>query len=1627
MPTTTAPPANPPVQQSNPQQIALALKQVIESVYTDGISAILKTTQSTDGTITGKFADGPQVYDFSISPDNKITYNEAEATGGRSDSYLIGYTMDSGLGLRGERLDAPVATPGQRTPKCEKGKRCGGACVQQGLACRQTLSPQASQSMVSIRSAIAKHPAVAKANAEASQKANQPTQPQATATSPQKEASSTVPFYQDSKYRSDLIKAGLTTAAVTAVVGGAIHTIQSDLDKSQVNFKDIRQPPGGIPDKETLDYYNTLKPGDLVRKAFTAPGWGARHHYGVYVGKDPKTGEHMMIETTNNLKSKDKTPTVQKNPLTRGVGENSTQYEKVPTENMYRKGAHKMTGDEVVKRAESMLGKTFAYKGFESNCESLARAIVEGKSYSAQGDGVSGFTNVVAGFVTDNASKVKVGKGEKGEGGIRLGSFVIRKTEYGKDKSRMTSAQIADYLNKQVAPRKDADSVSEEPSKASASSATGIADEFFNAAGIQSPKDYEASVELVAQKFPAMADAIRAEMYKKYLLMLFSSTAKGADKKKDSARLDADKGKPCGKGHIASNLKCSIGTSVAPASQALEFDPVFERKLQASGMNSHVVGNVLSGVLGGLTVAGLGAGAAIVTKDFKNASEAVPFDSIRQPPGGVPDEQTLKTYETFQPGDVIRKNFKVPGGAWQHYAIYTGKDPETKEGKVIEVGHSLKDGAIDMRVRTSSILNDADEESTDFEKVPDKELYPGGIKPFTPEEIVARAKAFNGQKFSYQGFESNCESFARGIVTGNPTATQRERITAFSNAVSMLTTEAALRVKRTKEGLALSDYNGNKERMTAAQMIQWLERDKENRRTDAADSPLLPLPSVYASAVEVLAQKFPALADNIRVDLYKRYFLAMFALSSPSERTDKADKGKPCGKGHIAAELKCRIGQTGSDLEKEKSSTTKSVAIDPKIAAIVAGAALIGMPAIAYASSVRSYRQGFAKSAEEIDGMSKEFESKIKKDAVDRTGKPENELTREDIYAVDRYASGSDKKRTFSVDPKKPYITFTVGGLNDHGEDGTGMAVTLKKTLGKDSIIPLTNKKVQITPEDTWLPMNDLLDDTLDPDGKGGSVERGFLARRGATNALKTLLGEKYPDVLKGIRESKNYTTVEPVARVAIRSLRDITMLSKNAIKNGENADAKDIAAQMLAFHKAYPDKPLRIVAHSGGGAAAAEAAEILNRKGVKTQVANIGTPFFGLTKLPPDQLITIASTGDYMMKLPAQNRVAVSDVTAHTWVGHAGSQGYGGSAEVKSALRQFLYGEKPSQKKTDDATDTPSVQKFVAALLKPAIRQVYSDVSQVANVELKGTGVTGIFSDSNGDVFQFEITSSGQLTYKAATRKDAEQDQCEKGMQCGSSCVPQGDQCNSGLSDSGQAIAQLAIKTLKTEELPSRLEVARAMGTATKGFLRNPVKALKEGVQREAAVREAIQAQTGVIVPSQTAILKKAGQKMTGFVKDLVKKNAEDGLVNTAGLAASIAGGAVAGPIGALAGDLGGALATRKAITDYKALQRARLKLADDEAFKSAGALSKLKILGAATLAELKSPAMQKRIEDDATGDVAGWAIGNASAVTLTAMGVNIPLKGAAVAIATVPSVVKAHRRIREGKSAAKKTRRKS
>jgi hypothetical protein len=224
--------------------------------------------------------------------------------------------------------------------------------------------------------------------------------------------------------------------------------------------------------------------------------------------------------------------------------------------------------------------------------------------------------------------------------------------------------------------------------------------------------------------------------------------------------------------------------------------------------------------------------------------------------------------------------------------------------------------------------------------------------------------------------------------------------------------------------------------------------------------------------------------------------------------------------------------------------------------------------------------------------------------------------------------------------------------------------------------------------------------------------------------------------------------------------------------------------------------------------------------------------------------------------------------------------------------------------------------------------------------------------------------------------------------------------------------------KTLITDELPSSKELIEVGQSAIGDFFKNPVQAVKDGIKREQSARDAYKLAFGKDAPTKMQVtgkaMKAAGKKLKSVLLT------EDMLVNSAGFLGSVAGGATAGPAGMLAGDLGGALAVRKIVELNKAANAAQSKLDHDAAFSSASAISKIKIKGKATLSEMKTSQMQQAIEKELVGDTAGWAIGNASAAALQPF-IGIPLKGAAVAIATVPTIVvpiatRAHELRRQG-----------
>ena len=123
-------------------KLSLAIKGLIESVFKDGIKSIVSFDIAPNNAISGQFrekASRGQVYDFTISPQGKISYVEAK-TSKRNDSR--------------SPFPAWVFHTDSTEPKCKVGKRCGNACVEKGLVCKEILPPKAKRSLPVVQKAV---------------------------------------------------------------------------------------------------------------------------------------------------------------------------------------------------------------------------------------------------------------------------------------------------------------------------------------------------------------------------------------------------------------------------------------------------------------------------------------------------------------------------------------------------------------------------------------------------------------------------------------------------------------------------------------------------------------------------------------------------------------------------------------------------------------------------------------------------------------------------------------------------------------------------------------------------------------------------------------------------------------------------------------------------------------------------------------------------------------------------------------------------------------------------------------------------------------------------------------------------------------------------------------------------------------------------------------------------------------------------------------------------------------------------------------------------------------------------------------------------------------------------------
>ena len=209
----------------------------------------------------------------------------------------------------------------------------------------------------------------------------------------------------------------------------------------------------------------------------------------------------------------------------------------------------------------------------------------------------------------------------------------------------------------------------------------------------------------------------------------------------------------------------------------------------------------------------------------------------------------------------------------------------------------------------------------------------------------------------------------------------------------------------------------------------------------------------------------------------------------------------------------------------------------------------------------------------------------------------------------------------------------------------------------------------------------------------------------------------------------------------------------------------------------------------------------------------------------------------------------------------------------------------------------------------------------------------------------------------------------CNVGAPCGSACIPKSNQCNSEVGSK----ATEALDKLK-EKIVSKAKTVKE-------------KAVPEGSKREKAA-------------------KLAAEKID---EDTVK----EALTNLGGLVGGIAGGASLGPVGGLLGDVGGAFVARSVVETGFRAKNARTKLKEDEAYTNASKVRKAGLIAEATVNNIREDiSLRGTFADDMTG----WAAANVGLVGLNRFlpqSAKIPMRGAAIAMASVPLIAKQRKKI--------------
>lgn len=184
---------------------------------------------------------------------------------------------------------------------------------------------------------------------------------------------STPPTEHGGSPNTRLLLTGAGVAAMGAVLGVLAHDVYSSgVPKSKIPPD---EPPEGL--------YDSFKPGDLIYQTNKFAG-AHRAHYAVYIGK--VNGTHQVFDTSIKQQGKQ----IKSQMAVRSIEAATDTGTSYALATRADGGKNKQpTREQLLTIVERLNNKSFDWTGFESNCETLARAVVNDLPVSTQTEHVS--------------------------------------------------------------------------------------------------------------------------------------------------------------------------------------------------------------------------------------------------------------------------------------------------------------------------------------------------------------------------------------------------------------------------------------------------------------------------------------------------------------------------------------------------------------------------------------------------------------------------------------------------------------------------------------------------------------------------------------------------------------------------------------------------------------------------------------------------------------------------------------------------------------------------------------------------------------------------------------------------------------------------------------------------------------------------------------------------------------------------------------------------------------------------------------------------------------------------------------------------------------------------------------